>query len=112
MTSNQKRAVELAVQILRDGRPAAGLCDADWELLLLAAGLTHVSARPVVTARRALRNAASGHGYFAECAGSPGSLDLALPDDPDHTESSDRPVDRAAVVGAGADAAGPGQLSA
>ena len=68
MTANQKRVVQMALDILRDEYMAQDLCDADWQLLLLAAGLNNVCVRPDVAARRVLENAESECGYFASLA--------------------------------------------
>jgi hypothetical protein len=68
MTANQKRVVQVAFDILRDEHAHQELSDADWQLLLLAAGFNNVCVRPQVAARRVLENAENHRGYFASYA--------------------------------------------
>jgi hypothetical protein len=65
MTSNQRRVIRLATQILEDEHFAAKISDPEWELLLLAAGLNNVSARPSMVAHLVLHNLAHADGYFS-----------------------------------------------
>lgn len=68
MTVNQQRVVQIALKIFRNEHGCEELSDADWQLLLLAAGLNNVSVRPDVAARRVLENAETEQGYFASYA--------------------------------------------
>jgi hypothetical protein len=66
MTSNQQNAVELARGILERRIPPGDLNDLQWELLLLASGVTGTAAAPpTVVSYLVLQNARSGEGYFA-----------------------------------------------
>lgn len=66
MTRNQQRATALARDIC-DGKTAAStLSDADWALLLLAAGLNACRSRPLLVGHLVLERAHRRVGYFAE----------------------------------------------
>jgi hypothetical protein len=65
MTSNQRRALKLADAIRRFGLGGDDLCESDWSLLLLAAGLNNCRAMPPNVAQRVLDQAGSSSGYFA-----------------------------------------------
>lgn len=65
MTLNQKRSLELANRILQNRLAATDLADADWQLLLLAAGLNNIQSHPFVAAKQVLINAAGRKGYFS-----------------------------------------------
>ena len=64
MTSNQRSALTLATPVCRGERDPESLDDAEWALLLLAAGLseTHAPARSL--ACRVVELAKRGDGYF------------------------------------------------
>ena len=66
MTSNQKRAARLAAALRADAGRTADLTDADWDLLLLAAGLTGGGALRLLVANRVLDRARRRVGYFAD----------------------------------------------
>lgn len=66
MTSNQRRAILLADQILKGHAEPAKISETDWSLLLLAAGLHRVATPPPVVAIRVLSNAEHLEGYFTE----------------------------------------------
>jgi hypothetical protein len=65
MTSNQRRAMKLADDIRRFGLAAGDVNDADWTLLLLAAGQNNCRALPQNVALRVLDQASRSVGYFA-----------------------------------------------
>ena len=65
MTSNQQRAMKLADDIRRFGLSAGDVNDADWTLLLLAAGQNNCRALPQNVALRVLDQASRSVGYFA-----------------------------------------------
>ena len=66
MTSNQRRAARLAATVRADGGRTADLTDADWDLLLLAAGLNRCWSLPLLVANRVLDHARRRVGYFAD----------------------------------------------
>ena len=65
LTSNQARAVELALRVGRGELPAPALDDADWALLVLASGLHGMCATPVRACSKVLEDLAQRAGYFA-----------------------------------------------
>lgn len=70
MTHNQYRAIALAKAIRQDAVHPEDLPEADWHLLLLAAGTNKVFAAPLLVANRVMDNARHHVGYFAETRGS------------------------------------------
>lgn len=68
MSRNQKHAIELAGGICRGEVEPSLISDADWSLLLLAAGLNNACAGPVAVARGVLSRFTEKVGYFAEAA--------------------------------------------
>ncbi|HET6247336.1 MAG TPA: hypothetical protein VFE47_06495 [Tepidisphaeraceae bacterium] len=64
MTVNQKRARDLAIQILRDEGFAERLQELDWTLLLLAARMYNSATSPAKLAARVLADYREGIGYF------------------------------------------------
>ena len=65
MTSIQERAVRIADRVRHRELDPATLCDADWHLLLLAAGLNNQQSLPPIVCRRVLDRAARQVGFFA-----------------------------------------------
>ena len=69
MSRNQKYAVELAGGICRGEVEPSLISDADWSLLLLAAGLNNACAGPLAVARGVISRFTAKVGYFAGYAG-------------------------------------------
>jgi len=65
MSRNQKHAVELAGGICRGEVEPSLLSDADWSLLLLAAGFNNPCAGPLAVARGVISRFTQKVGYFA-----------------------------------------------
>jgi len=65
MTSNQQRAVAMAQRILDEWEAPHEVNDADWSLLLLAAGLNNFRSLPLTVAARVLDRYERHAGYFA-----------------------------------------------
>jgi len=86
MTKNQQRAVALAQRIIEDRETPLIVDDADWHLLLLAAGLNNCRVLPLTVAMRALQCAEGRTGYFAGHASSQEGSEHAMPHR--HTESA------------------------
>lgn len=71
MTGDQGRTASLA-QSVCDGRlRAEDVSDADWALLLRAAGLHNVHSLPLIVCHRVLNRVRRGIGYFAAPAPGP-----------------------------------------
>jgi hypothetical protein len=73
MTTNQRHAAALAAGVCRGAISPAALSDEEWSLLLLAAGMNAVAARPATVARRALKCARRESGYFRRVTPPPGA---------------------------------------
>ena len=69
MTSNQRSALTLAAPLARGERDPESLDDAEWALLLLAAGLNQTQSPARTLACRVMELAARGDGYFAPAGG-------------------------------------------
>jgi hypothetical protein len=65
MSRNQKYAVELAGGICRGEVEPSLISDADWSLLLLAAGLNNACAGPLAVAKGVISRFTEKVGYFA-----------------------------------------------
>lgn len=65
MTSIQERAVRLAERVRHRELDPATLSDADWHLLLLAAGLNNQQSLPPIVCRRVLDHAGRQVGFFS-----------------------------------------------
>jgi hypothetical protein len=66
LTSNQARAVELALRIGRGELAGPSLDDADWALLVLASGLHGTGATPGKACAKVLEDVARRAGYFED----------------------------------------------
>ena len=64
-TCNQRRAAALARSVCEGTLRAADVSDADWALLLQAAGLHNANSMPLIVCHRVLDRAERGVGYFA-----------------------------------------------
>lgn len=65
MTSNQRRAAQLAEHILKGRTQGSALSDHDWHLLLLAGGVNKCAAPALVVAGKVMEHARRQSGYFA-----------------------------------------------
>lgn len=74
LTSNQARAVELALRVGRGELPDPALDDADWALLVLASGLHGMCDSPGKACSKVLNDLARRAGYFADRDGRKGEL--------------------------------------
>lgn len=92
LTSNQARAVELALRIGRGELAGPSLDDADWALLLLASGLHGMCATPGKAGAKVLEDVARRAGYFEDHRGH-GDPSKASPDA--LQQAVGRPGDRA-----------------
>jgi hypothetical protein len=66
LTSNQARAVELALRVGSGELAEPALEDADWALLLLASGLHGTCASPGKACAKVLEDLCRRTGYFAD----------------------------------------------
>lgn len=66
LTTNQARAVELALRVERGELSDPALNDADWALLVLASGLHGMCPSPGKACSKVLEDLASRAGYFAD----------------------------------------------
>ena len=66
LTSNQARAVELALRVGSGELAEPALEDADWALLLLASGLHGTCASPGKACAKVLEDLSRRIGYFAD----------------------------------------------
>ena len=92
LTSNQARAVELALRIGRGELAGPSLNEADWALLVLASGLHGMGATPGKACAKVLEDVGRRAGYFAN-RGEPRDTSKAGPDAP--AKVLRRPGDRA-----------------
>lgn len=76
MTSNQRRAIEIAQGVLSGGSNGSLLTDGEWHLLLLGAGLNCHHAPLLNVAGRVLENANRHAGYFAPAGSDTGAAQL------------------------------------
>ena len=64
MTTNQSKAILLAHSLVSGTTHPAAVTDADWHLLLLAAGVNSMFTAPGAVALQVLECAKAGAGYF------------------------------------------------
>jgi hypothetical protein len=64
VTTNQSKAILLAHALVSGATPPAAVPDADWHLLLLAAGVNSTFTPPGAVALQVLERAKAGAGYF------------------------------------------------
>jgi hypothetical protein len=85
MTANQKRALQLAEQVINQQIPLHQLSDESWHLLVLASGLTHCSVPAKMICDRVIENYLEGKQYFSSVEG---AEDVSLPGEDDGTFES------------------------